>query len=84
MEYDKLIHLVEKNEISKAFNVLKQIIPEEEEDLLEELSVLSSRYDSFKRKERLGVFLNSESVVERNKITLGLIGLINMLKKKMI
>lgn len=83
MDYNKLMSYVSKNNFEKVFQILMVGIPEEEEELREELSIVEGKYNSFKKKERLGLLSNSDLNTERSNVALSTVELINSVKKKL-
>lgn len=83
MDYKALTSLVSNNEFNIVFRSLKAGIPETETDLLTELSIIEGNYQSFKKKERLGVISNDEANLERNKVAFSSLELIESVKKKL-
>lgn len=83
MDYKELKSLVAKNKFDQVFTTLNQGIPEDEAELIEELSIVEGAYDAFKKKERLGLLSNSETITERSKVAMSVITLIGTVKKKL-
>lgn len=84
MDYKNLTSLVSNNKFDVLFENLKIGIPENETDLLAELSVIEGNYQSSKKKERLGIISNDEANLVRNKIAFSSLELIETVKKKLI
>lgn len=71
----KIIRLIRKSKIEDAFNLILSSC--KDKSIRNEIILHSSRFEEIKQEERQGILLPNEAKIERNKIKLSLIELID-------
>ncbi len=74
-------NLIEKDEIEKALHKLKSYFEDQAPDLLDDISLLTSRYNRLRRKMNSGVVETKEAELEMNKIKEAILSLNQEIKE---